>query len=576
VLKDSKGYKKLQAGHWINAVLVSLLTLVVICIVILASVPPVSRDALIHHLALPKLYLKHGGIYEIPSLKFSYYPMNLDLLYMIPLYFGNDIVPKFIHFGFALLTGGFIFLYLKKRTALPYAFLGVLLFLSIPVIVKLSTTVYVDLGLIFFSFAALIYLFKWLETGFKWKSLAASAICCGLALGTKYNALISFFLLTLFIVFIYSRMSAPIHGKQIKALAYGAAFMLIAAAVFSPWAIRNFKWTNNPLYPLYNSWFNPHATEFQDVARPPVEQNSNEDPHAEIQPPKGRYTHFAIRKIVFNEKWWEIALIPFRIFFQGEDDNPKYFDGRLNPLLFFLPIFAFLHCRKDPSQLKTEKKILLAFSILFILYAFFLTDMRIRYMSPAIPPLVILSMLGFNDLIHTINDRFSGQVQKIALIFTHLSLGFLLCLNAAYIYQQFNYISPLDFISGRLSRDAYIERYRSEYAAIQFANKAVPEHGIILGIFLGDRSYYSNRAMVFHYKKFFLNTIQQGLSSTEVVAILKNAGITHLIIRYDLFARWVENNFNERQKDVLRQVLNERMDLIFSKSGHGVFQLHPV
>ena len=66
----------------------------------LASVPPTSRDALTHHLAVPKLYLQHGGIYEIPWLEFSYYPMNLDLLYMIPLAFGNDIIPKVFTFFF--------------------------------------------------------------------------------------------------------------------------------------------------------------------------------------------------------------------------------------------------------------------------------------------------------------------------------------------------------------------------------------------------------------------------------------------------------------------------------------------
>ena len=34
--------------------------------IILNLTPPISRDALIHHLAIPKLWLKHGGFYEIP------------------------------------------------------------------------------------------------------------------------------------------------------------------------------------------------------------------------------------------------------------------------------------------------------------------------------------------------------------------------------------------------------------------------------------------------------------------------------------------------------------------------------
>ena len=107
-------------------------------------------------------------------------------------YFGNDIVPKFIHFTFALLTAWLIFSYLKIRINTVYALAGALFFLSLPVIVKLSITVYVDLGLIFFSTWSLICLLKWLDNDFKIHFLILAAISCGLALGTKYNGLITF------------------------------------------------------------------------------------------------------------------------------------------------------------------------------------------------------------------------------------------------------------------------------------------------------------------------------------------------------------------------------------------------
>ncbi|MCI5159084.1 MAG: hypothetical protein D3906_11755, partial [Candidatus Electrothrix sp. AUS1_2] len=81
--------------------LLAALAVVVLCIAVLACTPPISRDALIHHLQIPKLYLQHGGIYEIPALKFSYYPMNLDLLYLWALQLGSDILPKYIHAVFA-------------------------------------------------------------------------------------------------------------------------------------------------------------------------------------------------------------------------------------------------------------------------------------------------------------------------------------------------------------------------------------------------------------------------------------------------------------------------------------------
>ena len=257
-------------------VLLGLFAILILSIIILSSVPPVSRDALTHHLAVPKLYLNHGGMYEIPSLKFSYYPMNLDFLYIIPLYFGNDIVPKYIHFAFALLTAWLIFSYLKIRINTVYALVGALFFLSLPVIVKLSITVYVDLGLIFFSTWALLYLLKWLENDFKFHFLIISAVSCGLALGTKYNGLITFFLLALFVPYLLAKYQRGLSSSEdlkvpgvkpegkpdkkspaLRVLLYGAVFVLIALIVFSPWMIRNYIWTDNPVYPLYNGWFNP-------------------------------------------------------------------------------------------------------------------------------------------------------------------------------------------------------------------------------------------------------------------------------------------------------------------------------
>lgn len=107
------GLDSQKAAQW---VLLALLLSLVGAIAVLSCVPPVSRDELTHHLVVPKLYLAHGGIFEIPWIVFSYYPMNLDLLYMLPLYLGSDIAAKFVHFSFALMTAGLLFRYLRKNS----------------------------------------------------------------------------------------------------------------------------------------------------------------------------------------------------------------------------------------------------------------------------------------------------------------------------------------------------------------------------------------------------------------------------------------------------------------------------
>jgi len=250
--------KSAHFESYVKIALILLIAALIGSIIILSWVPPVSRDALTHHLAVPKLYLQHGAIYEIPSIVFSYYPMNLDLLYIIPLYFGNDIVPKFIHFVFALLTAGLIYGYLAKKLGTIWALFGAIFFLSLPVIVKLSITVYVDLGLIFFSTASIMSLLKWIESRFQIKFLLLSAVCCGLALGTKYNGLIVLFILAVFIPLVFISKSKSFFNVketenkgssikvQYKAVGFGAVFFIIALLVFSPWLIRNYVWKKKP------------------------------------------------------------------------------------------------------------------------------------------------------------------------------------------------------------------------------------------------------------------------------------------------------------------------------------------
>jgi len=542
------------AGMWfIKALLITLLAVLVVSIVILSCVPPVSKDALVHHLAIPKLYLKHGGMYEIPIMTFSYYPTNLDLLYLIPLYFGNDILPKFIHFSFALLTAWLIFNYLRRRINAIYALLGVIFFLSIPIIVKLSINVYVDLGLIFFSTASLLLLLKWIENGFSLKFLILSAVFCGLAVGIKYNGLITLFLLTFFVPFLYSRYQEGKSPNFLKAAGYGILFLFVALLFFSPWMIRNYIWTSNPIFPLYDHWFNPqNAVNGQTI---------------------GLFTY---RSLVYHETWWQMALLPLRVFFQGQDGNPQYFDGRLNPFLFFLPFFAFYGLRRDSAIIRNEKKIMLTFVVLFFAFAFFSSSLRIRYISPVIPPLVILSIFGVRKMVEEIKKVGRRSLRSIGLAGIALILSLALWLNAKYVFHQYRYINPFNYLDGALSRDEYISKYRFEYPAMQYINKNLSSEAKILFIFLGKRGYYCDRKYLFdmnNNRSTLRQLVKRSDKPEEIVAGLKEIGITHLLTNYDIFGRWVKMNFTQKDQQLLKGFFEKHVELLFFKKRYGVFQL---
>ncbi len=537
---------------FIRCFLVLSLSAVIISIVVLSLVPPVSKDALTHHLAVPKLYLQQGGIHEIPSLSFSYFPMNLDLLYIIPLYLGSDIAPKLIHFCFALLTAWLIFAFLRQRTNTSYALFGVVLFLSIPIIVKLSTTVYVDLGLIFFSTAALLLLIKWQSRNFQIRFLVVSAISCGLAMGTKYNGLITCFLLTLFVLFISTRSNLEETLGIIKPIGYGFLFLTVAMIIFSPWMIRDYVWTGNPIYPLYDQWFNPNY-----VARKPIGL-------------------FAYRALVYHESWWEILLLPIRIFFQGQDGNPQFFDGKLNPFLLVFSLLAFYRLREDSGKIKGEKKILLAFASLYFAFAFFSSGLRIRYISPIIPPLVILAVFGIKRMFDSIDEFSSVNSKNIGKLFALFLPLLAISLNAIYIYTQFEYVKPLSYISGNVARDDYIEKYRQEYPAIKYINGQLPKNSTVLFIFVGNRGYYCDRRYRFDMednKSQFSTLLKSSHDPKAVWLELRREGFTHILINTGIFSRWASKSFSPLDLNQIKSFFKGYLRLLYHKNGYGVFVL---
>jgi len=563
-----------------------VLLILIFSIFLLASVPPVDRDALTHHLAVPKLYLKHGGIHEIPHVPFSYYPMNLDLLYLIPLYFGNDIVPKYIHFTFALLTAGLIFAYLRRKLdSLFYALLGGLLFLSLPIIIKLSVTVYVDLGLIFFSTASLLQLLRWSETNFRLRHLVLAGIFAGLCLGTKPNGMLAVFLLALTIPFLYRRAAGGRTGlpkelslrdnsgrRALKSLGWAGLFAAVATMVFCPWMIRNYSWTGNPVFPMAQNIFGPSSSTASNPGTTGGEGAAGTE--SEESHPKGDsgFGHFAVRKLIFGESLLEILAIPVRIFIQGQDDNPRLFDGRLNPYLLIFPlvaVFAYKGRGRSP-RVRLEIGVMGIFAGLYLLFAFFLVDMRIRYIGPIIPPLAILAVFGLHDLVGIIRSRFSVWGQSLGLGAVGGILLVLIGLNAAYLVTQFSIIDPMSYLQGRLSREEYIQKYRPEYAAISFANQHLPEEARILSLFNGNRIYYSDRDMI-SGNEMFRQAVRVSQTSAELIRRLQQSGISYLLVRMDLFNQWADRQFKPAEKSLLQSFFGEKLLPMYQGQGYALF-----
>jgi hypothetical protein len=120
----------------------------------------------------------------------------------------------------------------------------------------------------------------------------------------------------------------------------------------------------------------------------------------------------------------------------------------------------------------------------------------------------------------------------------------MLSLNIDYIYKQFKIIAPFNYISGLQNRDEYISKYRPEYPVLLYANSHLPLSAKILCVNMGWRGYFLNRALVFDHEKnpdFLYAWLQEADISIELIQKrLQKKGISHILIRTDLFGQWLQ------------------------------------
>ena len=532
--------------------------------IVLNLTPPISRDVLIHHLAVPKIWLKHAGFYEIPWADYSYYPMNIDLLYLACLYFKNDIAPKFIHFAFGVGTGILVYFYLKQRLGRNWGLLGIVTFFTTPIVVWLSTSAYIDLGMTFFTTGSVLAFIKWRNSEYRqFKWLLISSCCMGIAIGSKYNALIAWFIMNLMLMLSYVRDT----NKQIGALQYGILFFAISVFVASPWYLKNYFQTGNPFYPLFNNIF-------QSLHQQPVQEVI----HRQFVDKTSRIGFFQMREIMYGESFWETLLIPLRMFFQGEDNSYRYFQGALNPILILFAPFTMLN-----KKYKQGKIFFALFSALFIFMAYFLTEKQVRYILPVLPFLSILAVMGIKDLTDKLKAetflfslRFHITVRSISRIVLFACVSILLASNFFYLRDRINIIKPLPYIFGQESRENFLKRHLLHYNAVRYINANLMDDAKVFTMFLGRRGYYLDKDYR-NERSFGRNTISHMVNSSthekKFTKYVRSMNVTHILMRTELVDNYLKDNFSQEEIKRFLNLAKKCWKLVYETNGYTVWDI---
>jgi hypothetical protein len=526
--------------NWVGRILWLSIFVIFVTEIILCLVPPTARDELTHHLAIPQLYVRAGRIIEVPMAPYSYFPMLLDMLYTPWVYWGYDSVPKLIHGLFGFLTGLCLYAHLSRRMNAVYGLLGFFFFISVPSVFRLSHWAYVDLGTAFYTTAALLCILRWRDEKARGQWLIMAALSGGFAVATKPNGLVAWLLLFFLLAWVSVRQTERGFGKI---LSNCLLFAAVGALPFLPWLAKNWLQTGNPFFPLLSGFF---------PAKTAVEGGG------------ASYVSLGIlakRELLYGESWWQIMALPLRLFFFGRDDDPQYFDGVLGLSLILLLPWAF------KGKWLEDKKLLMSFALLFFLFALFLADLRVRYILPIVPPLVILLTYGvFNVFL---------RIKQPAYLF--VALFCFASFNGYYLWRYFQDVAPLGYLTGQESRTAYLTRALPEYLAFQYINRELSPAAKIYLLFVGRRAYYCEREY-FHdggeLPGFLLGAVRAAKEPADLARQFKAKNLTHLLVRDELLIRFLRDNLDPPHQRLWDAFTANHLKSLFRDRGYSVLQLH--
>lgn len=243
ILDLRRGIRQLKTRPRLSSITIGLSIGALGVVVLIRSLAPPSGldwDALAYHLAVPKMYLAHHRIFYVPFMSHSNFPFLIEMLYTLGLAFGSIGAAKLFHFAAYALSAVAVYSMCGRHLNRTIGAVAALIFVSVPVVMWEAGNAYSDIATALYLTLAVYAVLNWEQTrAGDW--LAVAGIMCGFALGTKVLALAPIAALCLWVL---------VASRGLKAsLVIGGLALIIG----SPWYIKSWVYTGNPVYPfLYN------------------------------------------------------------------------------------------------------------------------------------------------------------------------------------------------------------------------------------------------------------------------------------------------------------------------------------
>ncbi|MCB0328226.1 MAG: glycosyltransferase family 39 protein [Bdellovibrionales bacterium] len=500
------------------------IVLPMLMLVLLSSTPVINRDALIHHLAVPKWWISKGSIYEIPWHDWSYYPMLLQLGFTGFEKLGIPQLTAFYQASFLIPLAVSISHIAENQIPAPLRRLGIIMVFTTPYFFVLGSSPYVDLPLASFGIAAISLLFE--EEEQQTKQLVLAGIILGLLAGCKYNGLL--FSLAALGVWTVTQL----RNFQIKHFSLLLCAFLLTAC---PWYLRNYLLVGNPVHPLFAAQLGSNNT----FALPAVA------------------TGESLAALSLRNDPIEFVLTPFLMLlgFQGGDN--AFGEGEmLSPLFILIPFALFT----KPRLLLWKAGI--ALCVIYGAAALELGGARIRYLSPLFGLAVLLSLASLTIL----RERWRNIVVNLGIAF-HILIG--LSYGVHTIVER----DILSVLSGEKTAKRYRNEKVTESLVADAINEVLPKNAKVYLLYTGNRYYLYDRD-VYNSGYYSDRTIIAWIKnpSRPIEDSFKLKGITHIALHR---SRYEKTFAQYRAKELLSKEELERWNAFTRKHFKLLYEIGP-
>jgi len=498
-----------------------LLLLCLLAGLLLTLTPEIGKDALIYHLAVPKLCLKHHGFTFIPGNIFSNYPLHSEMLFLIGLFLQGDILAKGMHFlAFLFILLGMDQFIRYRMKCHDYPALSLLIFCTIPSVFLVSHMAYNDLFVTFYSLAAVFAFINWVDRPEKgW--LILSGVFSGLALAGKYTALFLPFLGCLGILW-----AARHHRLRLDAaFRLLLLYIFIAVMVGSPFYIKNWIMTGNPFYPFLYGIFGGRGWE----------------------PQQAQFYDFFVQSLGMGRTILDYILLPWNLSFQAKMDSP-HFDGIVGPIFILTLPFAFM-IRKPSMALK-----IMGIYCIFMFLFWASAAQQIRYLIPIFPFLAIITGSILTDY----------QNKKMVFYLLVFMIAGSLVFNGYYMIKDFRKINPVNVVIGKEGRTEFLGRMLPSHGMFDTMNRHLPPDAKIFLIYMKNWTFLCEKEC-YSDSMFESYTIQKLLSQAsapaEVFSALTGKGFTHIL--FDIhYIYGPQSTFTPSEQALFQAFTNEHLELV--------------